>query len=137
MTSISEIKTTKTVQLPGWGGEPFECELRRPSILTLAARGALTNPLMKTARKLFYAGVSTTDGDLADEGRVLTEVAKAALVKPTYDELDEHGIELTDEQLIAIFQYTQMGAKALERFHQLGQPHDSHHNGAKVPDKAQ
>lgn len=133
MTSVSDIKTTATVILPGWCGEAFECELRRPSILTLASRGAITNPLMKTARKLFYAGVSTTEGSLADEGKVLTEVAAAALVKPTLAELDEHGIELTDEQLIAIFQYTQSGPKALERFRQLAESHDDNRDIAEIP----
>lgn len=136
MTSVSDIKTTAEVVLPGWGEEPFACELRRPSVLSLAARGVLTNPLMKVARKLFYSGVSTESGDLADEGRVLTEIAKAALVNPTFDELDQHGIELTDEQLITIFQYTQSGPKALERFRSLAESHDDIGNGAKVPKKA-
>lgn len=136
MTSISDIKTTAEVILPGWNGEPFACVLRRPSILSLAARGALTNPLMKVARKLFYSGVSTENGDLADEGRVLTEIAKAALVHPTFDELAEHGIELTDEQLITIFQYTQSGPKALARFREYTTADDNAGNGAKVSKKA-
>ena len=129
---LDSIKTSQVVTLPGWCGDTVEFELKRPSILALAAAGAITNPLMKTARKLFYSGISPDGGDLAEEGRVLLEIAKAALVKPSFGELEEAGIELTDEQLVAIFQFTQLGAKALDRFRQLPADHDGDIRGAEV-----
>lgn len=132
MFSLQSIKTSQVVNIPGWCGDVVEVELKRPSILALAAAGAIPNPLMKTARKLFYSGVSPDGGDLAEEGRVLLEVAKAALVKPSFDELEAAGIELTDEQLIAIFQFTQLGAKALDRFRQLPADPDGDIRGAEV-----
>ena len=132
MLSLDAIKTSKIETIPGWFGETVEVELKRPSILSLAATGAIPNPLMKTARKLFYSGISPDGGDLAEEGRVLLEVAKAALVKPSFDELEAAGIELTDEQLVAIFQYTQLGAKALDRFRQLPADNDGDIHGAEV-----
>lgn len=136
MINLDEIKTSEVVSIPGWHGDSFECELKRPSLLTLAASGAIANPLMKTARRLFYSGV-TTDGDLAEEGRVLIEIAKAAMVRPTYDELEKRGISLTDEQLIAVFQFTQLGARALERFRGFPGNHDGNSDGAEIPDKAE
>ena len=132
MFSLETIKTSQVVTLPGWCGDTVEFELKRPSILALAAAGAIPNPLMKTARKLFYSGVSPDGGDLAEEGRVVLEIAKAAMVKPTFDELEAAGIELTDEQLIAIFQFTQLGVKALDRFRQLPADIDSYIRGAEV-----
>ena len=129
---LDSIKTSQVVTLPGWCGDTVEFELIRPSILALAAAGAIANPLLKTARKLFYSGVSPDGGDLAEEGRVVLEIAKAAMVKPTFDELEAAGIELTDEQLIAIFQFTQLGAKALDRFRQLPADIDSYIRGAEV-----
>ena len=132
MLSLDAIKTSKIETIPGWFGETVEVELKRPSILALAAAGAIPNPLMKTARKLFYSGINPDGGDLAEEGRVLLEVAKAALVKPSFDELEAAGIELTDEQLIAIFQFTQLGAKALDRFRQLPADNDGDIHGAEV-----
>lgn len=132
MLSVDSIKTSKIETIPGWFGETVEVELKRPSILALAAAGAIPNPLMKTARKLFYSGINPDGGDLAEEGRVLLEVAKAALVKPSFDELEAAGIELTDEQLIAIFQFTQLGAKALDRFRQLPADPDGDIRGAEV-----
>ena len=132
MNILDSIKTSQVVTLPGWCGDTVEFELKRPSILALAAAGAIPNPLMKTARKLFYSGVSPDGGDLAEEGRVVLEIAKAAMVKPTFDELEAAGIELTDEQLIAIFQFTQLGVKALDRFRQLPADIDSYIRGAEV-----
>ena len=132
MLSLDTIKTSKIETIPGWFGETVEVELKRPSILALAAAGAIPNPLMKTARKLFYSGINPDGGDLAEEGRVLLEVAKAALVKPSFDQLEAAGIELTDEQLVAIFQYTQLGAKALDRFRQLPADPDGDIHGAEV-----
>ena len=129
---LDSIKTSQVVTLPGWCGDTVEFELKRPSILALAAAGAIPNPLMKTARKLFYSGINPDGGDLAEEGRVLLEIARAALVKPSFDELEEAGIELTDEQLVAIFQFTQLGAKALDRFRQLPADIDSYIRGAEV-----
>ena len=132
LNTLDSIKTSRVVTLPDWYGGVWECELKRPSILALAAKGAIANPLMKTARKLFYSGVSPDAGDLAEEGRVLVEVARAAMVKPTFDELEAAGIELTDEQLVAIFQVTQLGAKALDRFRQLPADNDGDIHGAEV-----
>lgn len=132
ITYAENIRTDAEVTLPGWCGEAFICVLRRPSLLALASRGAITNPLMKTARKLFYSGVSAESGNLEEEGRILLEIASAALVKPTFAELEERGIELTDEQLIAIFQYTQAGAKALERFRGVSGSDGDNQHGAAV-----
>lgn len=136
-TNVIKIKTSQEVTLPGWCEEAFVCELRRPSLLTLASKGAITNPLMQTARKIFYAGISGKDGGKFDEeSKVLLEIARAALVNPTFAELEKNGVELTDEQLILIFQYTQEGAKALERFRKLPTNSDGNNNVAEVQNAA-
>lgn len=132
MTDLATIKTSQVVTLPGWCGEVWECELKRPSLMAMAAGGLIPNPLMKTARKIFYSGISPADGDLAEESKILLTIAQAAMVSPTFDELAAAGIELTDEQLIAIFQFTQMGAKALDRFRQLPADSDDTVHGAEV-----
>ena len=137
MIDVDSIKTSQVVTLPGWCGEDWECELQRPSILSLAAKGAIANPLLKTARRLFYSGISPDASDLAEEGRVLLEVARAAMVKPSFDQLENAGIELTDEQLVAVFQFTQLGAKSLDRFRRLPTDHDSDFRRAEVPVQTQ
>lgn len=136
-TNPNHIRTSQTVALPGWNGEAFVCELRRPSLLAMAASGAIPNPLMKTARQIFLAGVSPSDGNLAEEGRVLIEIAKAALVSPSFDDLRQRDIELTDEQLAAIFRFSQTGAASLDRFRPLSADSDGAVSGTAVPGAAE
>lgn len=121
MTSIEDIRATQVVSLPDWLGDgDFECELKRPSLFTMAATGVIPNPLMQVARKLFFdGGISAERGNLEEEGRVLLEVAKAAMVSPSFDELAERGIGLTDDQIIAIWKFVQGGARELDRFRQF------------------
>ena len=81
-------------------------------------------------RPRFFSALS--DGDLQEEGRVLLEIAKAAMVSPSFDELSAAGVQLTDEQLIAIFRFTQLGAKSLDRFREFSGDNDGDIRGAEV-----
>ena len=92
---------------------------------------------MKTARKIFYSGLSPDGGSLEEEGRVLLEIARAAMISPSLDQLEAAGIDLTDEQLVAVFQFTQLGAKALDRFRRLPTDHDGDFRRAEVPVQTQ
>lgn len=47
---------------------------------------------------------------------VLELMAQETFVEPTYSEIKDAGIELTDEQMMFIFNYAQQGVKALESF---------------------
>ena len=47
---------------------------------------------------------------------IMDIIATAALIQPTMDEIKSVGLELSDDQMMAIFNYTQAGVKALESF---------------------
>ena len=49
---------------------------------------------------------------------VIDLIASETFVEPTYNEIKSTGIELTDEQMMFIFNYSQQGVKALESFDQ-------------------
>ena len=53
---------------------------------------------------------------LAESYDVLHSLAEAAMVEPTMADLEDAGVTLTDDQLIAIFNYTQNGINALTSF---------------------
>ena len=104
------------VCLPGWTeDEPFRARLRRPSVLTMAATGAIPNELMGAAQKLFCDGYDAAL-PLDQLGRLLRSVAAAALVEPTLEQLEASGCGLTDMQLAAIYNFSQAGVRALEPF---------------------
>lgn len=122
VTSINELRalgTIKEVELPGWNaGETVTFKLGRPSLMLMARDGRIPNRLLKTAQELFTgsAGAAASETGFQDMVDVMLTVVKATLIEPTYDEIQRAGIELTDEQMVAIFQYSQNGPKALERF---------------------
>lgn len=112
------IRAVQTVQLPGWSeNEPFEAALRRPSLLTMAANGVIPNELLGAAQKLFGEGFDASM-PLDQLGRLLRAVAMEALVEPTFAELEQQNIQLTDIQLAAIYSFAQSGVRALEPFRQ-------------------
>ena len=124
VTSIADIvKMAKgeIVELPGFkSDQKVYFRLVRPSMLMLAKTGQIPNSLLSRAADLFSKGsrsFNNDDGDvLAESYDVLNSIARAAMVEPTMDQLTSNGVLLTDEQLMAIFNYTQNGVNSLSQF---------------------
>lgn len=108
------------VRLPDFAeGQPFVARMRRPSLLIMAKKGKIPNRLLATATELFNGGGSNNannDTILSDTYDVCEAIAEAALVEPTLNDIKNSGIELSDNQLIAIFNYAQRGVEALDNF---------------------
>ena len=145
VTRIEDIKPP-IVELPGWDqDQPFYARLRRVSLLNLIERGELPNELLKIAHKLttakqgrFNPFTDSTPEELVEFTRLLHNFARAALVEPTYQELEENGIFLTDLQLTAIFQYCQKGVQALALFRERpAAPAPARGDGQGVGDEAE
>ena len=124
VTSIADLHVYgqgKVVRFPDFAeGQPFVARVRRPSMLVLAKQGKIPNALMASANQLFAGGGSGMDADnpdmLSDIFDVCEVIATAALIEPSYEEIKQAGLELSDNQMMAIFSYTQNGIKALENF---------------------
>ena len=121
---LKKIKNGEIVPIEGFNGEGYvNVRLIRPSLLDLAAKGEIPNPLLSTAYKLFYGDKSDNDKDkktsIADDGKIYNIIAEKALVQPTYKEIEEAGVMLNDAQLLQIWQYVQLGAKALDSFRKI------------------
>lgn len=130
VTSISDLKKYQEgeiVKLPDFGpGQPFYAKLRRPSMLSLAKQGKIPNELLESASNLFVSGNvngnqlrkvdSSTLNKMFD---IMDLICEASFIEPKYSELQKEGIELTDDQLTFVFQYSQMGVKSLENFSNL------------------
>ena len=104
------------IELPGWDDDvPFKARLKRPSLLSMAANGTIPNELLGAAQRLFNEGFSE-HLSIADLGKLFISIAKEALVSPTFFELDQMGITLTDAQLSAIYSFAHSGVRALLPF---------------------
>lgn len=124
ITTIEQLKeyaNGQVVEIPAFAeGQPFVARLKRPSMLKLAESGAIPNSLLITANELFAkggAGFETQkESAMKDMMDVMRSLCSAAFIEPTWEDLQEAGVELTDDQIMFIFQYTQTGVKALESF---------------------
>lgn len=109
------------VRLPDFAeGQPFVARIKRPSMLALAKSGKIPNSLLNAAGTLFAEGGSGLDADNPNMLNEMYEVCKviceSSLLEPTLADIQSVGLELTDEQIMAIFNYSQVGVKALENF---------------------
>lgn len=126
-TTIGQLKSYvggEVVELPGWvSDQPFYCRLTHPSLLKMASNGEIPNSLLTSASNLFKGSgtkkgkTSSDSGDRVSEMYdTLVTIAKASMAEPSYEELEEAGIELTDQQLMEIFSYSQNGVNSLKSF---------------------
>ena len=120
IAQLSEYAKGQVVRLPDFApDQPFVARLKRPSMLVLAKSGKIPNSLLETASSLFDGKsnmANNSDNTMGDMYGVLEIIAEASLVSPTMAEIKSAGIELTDEQLIAIFNYSQQGVEGLKSF---------------------
>lgn len=125
-TSLEQIATYKNgtvVELPPFAdGQPFVARMIRPSLLGLIKSGKIPNGLLNQATSLFANGAGALNGtgknatSASDLFEVIYTIVDAALLEPTLEGIHSVGMDLSDDQLMAIFSYTQNGIKALEQF---------------------
>ena len=126
ITTVSDLQSYAEgtiVRFPDFGdGQPFVARVRRPSMLVLAKQGKIPNTLLAAAGELFSKGGGGLDADnenmLSDMYSIMDVIANAALIQPSMREIREAGLELSDDQMMAIFNYTQTGVRALASFRQ-------------------
>ena len=124
ITSIEELKQYaqgEIVTLPPFvPTQPFVAKLKRPSLLAMAKNGKIPNELLVKTNELFMndgTAVNASDDNMLKEiFSVIDTIAGEVFVQPTYEEIKEAGVQLTDEQMLFIFNYTQTGVKNFENF---------------------
>lgn len=107
------------VELPPFDDSmPLIVSIKRPSLMDMIVDGVIPNPLQAKAIELFEGKSRASES--VDDVRILYDLmvlfAKSCLVQPTYEDIEEAGVTLTDEQLLAIYNYAQRGSRALEPF---------------------
>lgn len=121
VTNIEDLKKVaqgEVIQLPQFGqGIPFNARVKRVSLLNLVRKGVVPNKLLSAAEELFYGKQSSKENvDLTQMTDVMYIMAENALVEPSIEDLKSVKLELTDEQIVALFNYTQEGVSELDSF---------------------
>lgn len=120
---LKEYSKGAVVELPAFAeGQQFFARIKRPSMLALVKSGKIPNSLLTKANALFSEGSGSFDTEdehaMSDMLDIMDTICEASFVEPSYKELTEAEVELTDEQRMFVFQYSQVGVKALEPFRQ-------------------
>lgn len=142
VTSIDELRKYSDgveVELPGFvDGEPFCAKLRRLSLMDCIKEGKIPNPLLSAAAKLFSSGTDDfkSGDEIKDLSDILIFIAKSVLSSPTWGELNDIGLRLTDSQLLYIYNYSQTGVDALKRFRDQQEAVAAHKSGEVLQNKA-
>lgn len=121
---LQAVKKTQIIELPGFDdGTPFICEVKKPNMMQLISSGKIPNSLLAVAMDLFNNNGGKTMKKAETDAKSLKElvgmmniIADSTLLNPSYETLKKAGIELNDDQLMALLIFSQNGVKALENF---------------------
>ena len=124
INDLLKAKEGEVVQLPPFNGDvPFVARVKQPSLVKLIAGNSFPNELLTLAHAVFEGDekplqkeMKTAKG-LDKVYRTMEILAESALVEPTYQELKDAGIELTDLQLSSLMAYCQKGVEILKYFY--------------------
>lgn len=122
ITSIQQIcaqAAPEEVTLSGFKhDQEITVALHTPSLYALLAENALPNPLLPVVKKLFQEGPQAQNVAEPDAGfaNALRTIARETLVQPSFAELEESGVQLTDRQLLEICVYATRGPAGLAIF---------------------
>lgn len=125
VTSLNQLKdymNGAVVRLPDFAeGQEFYARLKRPSLLRMVQNGVIPNELLTKTNELFVNS-DTLESDvdneklMSDMMQIFEVVADATMIEPTYQELKDNGVELTDQQLMFLFSYSQQGVNTVSNF---------------------
>lgn len=140
VTSLEELKQIaqgEIIPLPGFVvDKQFYARVKRVSLLGLVQKGTIPNSLLAAANEIFYGKNSNNKAvDMKEMTNVMLIMAESALVEPSVDQLKEMNLSLTDEQIIALFNYTQKGLKAIEKFPKNTENNVSANDGETLPNE--
>lgn len=119
ITDIVKYTSGSIVRLPDFAdGQKFIAKLKRPSMLALMKSGRIPNSLLNQATQLFKSGAGSLGkgSGIDDLYDIMEIILEEAMVAPSYKDLKEAGVQLSDDQIMAVFSYTQQGVRALENF---------------------
>lgn len=121
LEQLKEYAKGQLVELPPFAdGQPFVARIKRPSMIDMISSGRLPNALLDKATGLFMDGARTISADNADSlkdvGEIMEFIFESSFIEPSYKQIKESGVSLTDDQKMFLFNYSQMGVKALESF---------------------
>lgn len=124
----------QSIEIHDWDGSSMiEVRARRPGLYNMASMGFIPNPLLGAMQAMFSGSTAQINAvDAKKQGECLTAIARYALVEPTMAQITEAGLELTDQQLLELYQFALAGPVRYAAFRAAADGAAAA-NGAEVP----
>lgn len=124
----------QSIEIHDWDGSGMiEVRARRPGLYNMASMGFVPNPLLGAMQAMFSGSTAQINAvDAKKQGECLTAIARYALVEPTMAQITEAGLELTDQQLLELYQFALAGPVRYAAFRAAADGAAAA-NGAEVP----
>lgn len=124
----------QSIEIHDWDGSGLiEVRARRPGLYNMASMGFIPNPLLGAMQAMFSGSTAQINAvDAKKQGECLTAIARYALVEPTMAQITEAGLELTDQQLLELYQFALAGPVRYAAFRAAADGAAAA-NGAEVP----
>ena len=124
----------QSIEIHDWDGSGLiEVRARRPGLYNMASMGFIPNPLLGAMQAMFSGNTAQINAvDAKKQGECLTAIARYALVEPTMAQITEAGLELTDQQLLELYQFALAGPVRYAAFRAAADGAAAA-NGAEVP----
>ena len=124
----------QSIEIHDWDGSGMiEVRARRPGLYNMASMGFIPNPLLGAMQAMFSGNTAQINAvDAKMQGECLTAIARYALVEPTMAQITEAGLELTDQQLLELYQFALAGPVRYAAFRAAADGAAAA-NGAEVP----
>lgn len=124
-TELQNIARGELVELPPFSPtQPFYARMCKPSLMSMFYSGKVPNVLLEEVRKVFRQEhgelipdvESINSESTSNMMQVIDLLASAAFIEPTWDEIKQSGVQLTEAQYLFIFNYTQGDVQNLTNF---------------------
>lgn len=143
MSQVLNIETLRsmaviTIDIPDFEGTgTIKVRVQKPRLMALAAQGKIPNMLMSVAAQAMGMGkrqVKNKEDVMKEMAQMMELYCKACLVEPTYEEFKDI---MTDEQMMAIFDWAMGDVKQLESFRTDKEDGADNNTGEALPEKAE
>ena len=128
--SVEQLKNmaTSIIEIPDFEGtSTIKVRVQKPRLMAMAAQGKIPNHLLGIVNTMMFGNKKEKkEVNIADVAKTYELYCRACLVEPSYEEIKDI---ITDDQMIAIFNWAMGDMKGLENFRTNKRNGASNNNG--------
>lgn len=134
--SVEQLRNmaTSIIEIPDFEGTgTIKVRVQKPRLMAMAAQGKIPNHLLGVVNDMMFEDKKEKkEVNIADVAKTYELYCRACLVEPDYEEIKDI---ITDDQMMAIFDWAMGDMKKLETFRANERDGTSNNNGKKVQQK--